>query len=71
VAGGHRDILRFLLEGDALSAEATLRRHLRGAVTHLLERFQAPAPPTQPTEGTLGAWDPRHAGNRPPPIDPT
>lgn len=55
VASGHQDILRFLLEGDALSAEATLRRHLRGAVTHLLERFQAPALPIEGTESTLGA----------------
>ena len=44
IAAGHRDILQFLLEGDALSAEATLRRHLRGAVEHLLTRFQAPDP---------------------------
>src|SRR5919202_5107410 len=42
IAAGHRDILRFLLEGDALSAEATLRRHLRGAVEHLLTRFRSP-----------------------------
>jgi DNA-binding GntR family transcriptional regulator len=45
IAAGHRDILRFLLEGDPLSAEAVLRRHLRGAVAHLLARFPAPAPP--------------------------
>ena len=44
IAAGHRDILQFLLEGDVLSAEATLRRHLRGAVDHLLARFQAPDP---------------------------
>jgi DNA-binding GntR family transcriptional regulator len=44
IAAGHRDILQFLLEGDALSAEATLRRHLRGAVDHLLHRFPAPEP---------------------------
>jgi DNA-binding GntR family transcriptional regulator len=48
IATGHQDILHYLLEGDALSAEATLRRHLRGAVTHLLERFQAPASSTAP-----------------------
>ena len=41
IAAGHRDILQFLLEGDPLSAEATLRRHLRGAVDHLLRRFPA------------------------------
>jgi GntR family transcriptional regulator, gluconate operon transcriptional repressor len=44
IAAGHRDILQFLLEGDVLSAEATLRRRLRGAVDHLLTRFQAPDP---------------------------
>lgn len=42
IAAGHRDILQHVLEGDALSAEATLRRHLRGAVAHLLGRFQTP-----------------------------
>jgi DNA-binding GntR family transcriptional regulator len=41
IAAGHRDVLQFVLEGDALSAEATLRRHLRGAVDHLLRRFPA------------------------------
>jgi DNA-binding GntR family transcriptional regulator len=40
VAAGHRDILTFLLDGDALSAEATLRWHLRGAVAHLLRCFR-------------------------------
>ena len=44
IAAGHGDILQLLLEGDVLSAEATLRRHLRGAVDHLLTRFQAPDP---------------------------
>jgi GntR family transcriptional regulator of gluconate operon len=44
IAAGHRDILQFLLEGDVLSAEATLRRRLRGAVDHLPTRFQAPDP---------------------------
>lgn len=44
IAGGHRQILGFLLERDVLSAEAVLRRHLRGAVAHLLARFQATAP---------------------------
>lgn len=43
VAAGHHEILRYLLEGDALSAEATLRRHIRGAVAVLIERFDAPA----------------------------
>ena len=44
IATGHEQILHFVLDGDALSAEAVLRRHLRGAVSYLLERFQAPAP---------------------------
>ena len=44
IATGHEQILRFVLDRDALSAEAVLRRHLRGAVSYLLERFQAPAP---------------------------
>jgi DNA-binding GntR family transcriptional regulator len=42
IAGGHRQILDFLIERDALSGEAVLRRHLSGAVAHLLRRFQAP-----------------------------
>jgi GntR family transcriptional regulator, gluconate operon transcriptional repressor len=44
VADGHQRVLAFLLEGDALAAEAVLRRHLRGAVAHLLERFSMNAP---------------------------
>jgi GntR family transcriptional regulator, gluconate operon transcriptional repressor len=44
IAAGHRDILQSFLEGDVLSAEATLRRHLRGAVDHLLTRFREPEP---------------------------
>jgi GntR family transcriptional regulator of gluconate operon len=47
IADGHHLILRFLIEGDALSAEAELRRHLRGAVAHLLQRFRAPDLRTQ------------------------
>jgi GntR family transcriptional regulator of gluconate operon len=39
VAAGHHEILRFLVEGDALFAEATLRRHIRGAVANLIDRF--------------------------------
>jgi DNA-binding GntR family transcriptional regulator len=45
IATSHQLVLRYLLEGDALSAEAALRRHLRGAVAHLLSRFPAPAGP--------------------------
>lgn len=45
IATGHAEIKRFVLDGDALSAEAVLRRHLRGAVSYLLGRFQAPGPP--------------------------
>ena len=41
IAAGHHDILRYLLEGDALSAEATLRRHIGGAAAHLINRFRA------------------------------
>jgi GntR family transcriptional regulator, gluconate operon transcriptional repressor len=44
VAAGHHEILRYLREGDALSAEATLRRHIRGAAAHLIERFGAARP---------------------------
>ena len=44
IATGHEQIMRFVLDRDALSAEAVLRRHLRGAVSYLLKRFQAPPP---------------------------
>lgn len=40
-AAGHQESLRYVVEGDALSAEATLRRHIRGAVANLVERFGA------------------------------
>jgi GntR family transcriptional regulator, gluconate operon transcriptional repressor len=43
VAAGHQAVLGFVLEGDALSAEATLRRHIRGAAAHLISQFSPPA----------------------------
>ncbi len=50
VAAGHQEILRYIIEGDALSAEATLRRHIRGAVAVLIERFD----PTGAAGGASG-----------------
>jgi DNA-binding GntR family transcriptional regulator len=57
VAAGHQDVLRYLREGDALSAEATLRRHIRGAAAHLIEQFGAAPPAAPPRAPSATATD--------------
>jgi GntR family transcriptional regulator of gluconate operon len=49
VAAGHQAVLSYVLEGDALSAEATLRRHIRGAAAHLISQFSLPDPDASPS----------------------
>jgi DNA-binding GntR family transcriptional regulator len=62
VAAGHQEILRYVMEGDALSAEATLRRHIRGAVAHLIERFGTTAAGAATDVGARGAFDGHEPG---------